>query len=122
MLLLPPVGAQLGARDRVCSIGTAGALFDDEITLERVGTIPKIIMMIGLRIYISPSAPAAVNGGDQFYSRRSDGPYYRWWYEETHWRSARMHLSDFSPGQLSASAWKTVPPDLQRSLGEHYQD
>ena len=80
--------------------------------------------MIGLRIYVGPSAAEAVNTADEFYSRRSDGPYYRWWYEErtAHWRSARMHSSDFSPRELSASAWKTVPFDLQRSLVEHYQD
>lgn len=80
-------------------------------------------MMIGLRVYITSNAAEAGNGSDEFYSRRSDGPYYRWWYEETtaRWRSARMH-SDFVSRELCASAWKTVPSDLQRSLVEHYQD
>ena len=35
MRLLPPIGAQLAARNRACSIGTAGTLLDYETTLER---------------------------------------------------------------------------------------
>ena len=78
-------------------------------------------MISYLRIYIGQSAAETVNSGNEFYSRRSDGPCYRWWYEErtAHWRSARMH-SDFSYRELSVSDWKTVPSDLQRSLSEHY--
>ena len=77
-------------------------------------------MLSALRVYISPNAAEAVNGGDEFYSRRSDGPYYRWWYEQrtSHRRSARMH-SDFLSRELCASAWTTVPFDLQRSIVEH---
>jgi hypothetical protein len=80
------------------------------------------LMMNGLRIYITPSAAETLDGGDEFYSRRLDGPYYRWWYEERagRWRSARMH--EFSPHELSVSAWTTVPSDLQRSLVNHYED
>jgi hypothetical protein len=79
--------------------------------------------MHNLRIYITPRAAENLNGGYEFYSRRSDGPYYRWCYEEraAQWRSTRMH-SDFSKSKLSVSAWTTVPFDLQRSLVDHYED
>lgn len=80
-------------------------------------------MMNGLRIYVSPGGPKTPEGGEEFYSRRSNGPYYRWWHEKTtaHWQSARMH-SDFSARELSVSPWKSVPAELKRSLVEHYQE
>ena len=122
MLVLPPIGAQLVARNRVYGPGTAGGFFCAETVLggqdlqshhdDRSSSLDQA------------NAAEAVNGGAEFYSRRSHGPYYRWWYEErtaAHWRSARMH-SDFSSRELCACAWKTVPSDLQRSIVEHYQD
>jgi hypothetical protein len=57
-----------------------------------------------------------------FYSRRSDGPYYRWSYEQKQqqWRCARVHASDLPAGHLSASSWKNIPPALQGSVVDHY--
>jgi hypothetical protein len=80
--------------------------------------------MIGLRLYINPAVTVTPNGHDVFYSRRADGPYYRWWYEETlkHWRGARIHSTDFSPRALCAANLKVVPAALQTRLGEHYQE
>lgn len=79
-------------------------------------------MINGLRIYINRTE--TVGGDGIFYSRRSDGPFYRWRYEETReqWRVARMHSSDFSRNELCMSNWKTVPSALQRSLIDHYPE
>jgi hypothetical protein len=81
-------------------------------------------MVKGLRIYIRPGVAEASDGCDKFYSRRADGPFYLWWYEEraAQWRSTRMRSSDLSTRELSVSAWKKVPSDLQQSLVEHYQE
>ena len=89
--------------------------------------------MSGLRVYInapSTSQPslvgveegAAVN--TTFYSRRGNGPIYRWLYEEklAHWRALRMHTSDFDTHKLSNASWKSVPETLQAQLGAHYLD
>ena len=39
--------------------------------------------MKDLRVYVGPAAPRARGGQEVFYSRRADGPYYRWLYERT---------------------------------------
>jgi len=56
-----------------------------------------------------------------FYSRRGNGPVYRWLYEErlAHWRPLRMQTTDF---KLSNASWKSVPETLQAQLGQHYLD
>ena len=90
------------------------------------------ITMSGLRIYINtpklsqPSDVAADTGpaGSVFYSRRGNGPIYRWLYEEkrSNWRALRMNTSDFDAHKLSNASWKTVPESLQAQLGAHYLD
>jgi hypothetical protein len=82
------------------------------------------VMVNGLRIYINDRALEAASGDLVFYSRRADGPYYRWRYEKglEQWRGARMHAADFSPRELSMSNWKTVPSALQSRLVDHYQE
>jgi len=59
-----------------------------------------------------------------FYSRRGNGPIYRWLYEEKlpHWRALRMHTSDFDTQKLHNASWKSVPETLQEQLGAHYSD
>jgi hypothetical protein len=90
--------------------------------------------MSGLRVYVNspgitqPSGTgfdkdhAAVNR--VFYSRRGNGPIYRWLYEEklAHWRALRMQTSDFDSQKLSNASWKSVPETLQVQLGAHYLD
>jgi hypothetical protein len=96
---------------------------------------PKITnTMSGLKVYVnspSPSLPGATASQaegtkvDQvFYSRRGNGPIYRWLYEEklAHWRVLRMHTSDFEKQKLSNASWKSVPDTLQVQLGKHYLD
>jgi hypothetical protein len=84
----------------------------------------SIVMVNGLRIYINDRVPEATSCDRVFYSRRADGPYYRWRYEKLleQWRGARVHASDFSPRELSMSNWKTVPTALQSRLIDHYQE
>ena len=78
--------------------------------------------MNGLRMFIVDSADTTAGGFQIFYSRRSNGPYYRWWYEHEvkRWRSARMHADDVPAANLCASSWKNTPPALQASVKDHY--
>jgi len=90
--------------------------------------------MSGLRVYINSPviteaasttievAEAPVNR--VFYSRRGNGPIYRWLYEEklAHWRALRMHTSDFDNHKLANASWKSVPETLQAQLVAHYLD
>jgi len=80
--------------------------------------------MNGLRVYINTETTETRGGYGVFYSRRENGPYYRWFYEEqvSQWRVARVHSSGFSPRVLCARSWKIVPAALQRSMVEHYQE
>ena len=77
--------------------------------------------MIGLRIYIMP--PSGCHEGQEvFYSRRSDGPYYRWSFEEKlgQWHGSRMHACDLRLRELALARWKGLPSALRARLGEHY--
>jgi hypothetical protein len=90
--------------------------------------------MSGLRVYVNaPSVGHASGDGvadrdptvnGDFYSRRGNGPIYRWRYEEklAHWRASRMHTADFDTQKLSNATWKSVPETLQVQLGSHYLD
>ena len=63
--------------------------------------------MSGLRVFVNaPSVDQASGRGAEdhaptvngdFYSRRGNGPIYRWLYEEklAHWRPSRMHTARF---------------------------
>lgn len=78
--------------------------------------------MNGLRVYINPIAANTTCTQGVFYSRRADGPYYRWRYEETleQWRGSRVHLSVLGHRALNIASWKDVPRALQSKLYEHY--
>jgi hypothetical protein len=85
--------------------------------------------MSGLRVYINSAGPSdfgidKVEDTRVFYSRRGNGPIYRWLYEEkrAQWRALRMHTSDFNIHKLSNASWKSVPVNLQVQLGFHYLD
>jgi hypothetical protein len=79
-------------------------------------------LMNGLRLYTKPASPDRAAGDNVFYSRRGNGPIYRWLYEAklAHWRVLRMHTSDFTSRELSLASWKSVPQQLQVQLSEHY--
>ena len=78
--------------------------------------------MNGLRVYIKPNGSDPRPGPKVFYSRRGNGPFYRWLFEETagQWRVSRVIAADFTPQSLSMASWKAVPAALQTRLGEHY--
>lgn len=78
--------------------------------------------MNGLRVYIIPISADTSCSQDVFYSRRADGPYYSWRYEEAlgRWRSSRVLPSVLARKTLCVASWKVVPPALRASLDEHY--
>ena len=80
--------------------------------------------MNGLRIFKNRSTVESHDGRAIFYSRRNDGPFYRWsYYESTNdWQAGRMLKSQISPKELLMMTWKTIPKTLQRSIVEHYED
>lgn len=80
--------------------------------------------MNGLRVYTNPATAQVAIDDNVFYSRRGNGPYYRWLYEEKvgQWRVSRVIAKDFTPQKLSMASWKVVPIALQTRMGEHYLD
>jgi hypothetical protein len=76
----------------------------------------------GLRIFTDQKLTKTAGDLQVFYSRRADGPYYRWWYERDHWHSARVPGSQFTITELCTSSWKNIPSALQDSLIAHYQE
>ena len=82
------------------------------------------LAMNGLRVYINSETVETISGRQVFYSRREDGPYYRWAYDEKlrRWRVGRVLTSGISPRMLALAAWKAIPVGLQKSMAEHYQD
>jgi hypothetical protein len=89
--------------------------------------------MSGLRVFVNAAGASQTSIGIEvedvkvdgvFYSRRGNGPIYRWLYEEklAHWRPLRMSSSDFDSHKLSNASWKSVPESLQAQLGAHYLD
>jgi len=80
--------------------------------------------MNGLRVYIHPASVGIYTDASTFYSRRGNGPIYRWLYEEKlgQWRSLRINNSELTSRDLCNASWKLVPEKLQTKLGEHYLD
>ena len=80
--------------------------------------------MNGLRIYINNARLETRSADQVFYSRRSNGPYYRWSYEEklALWRASRILMADFSSKELNVATWKGVPASLKAKLNEHYME
>jgi len=80
--------------------------------------------MDGLRIFIDPPEGEPPDTVRVFYSRRGTGPLYRWSFAETpkRWRGKRVNTADLTTRELSLSKWKDVPPPLQKTMSEHYQE
>ena len=78
--------------------------------------------MNGLRVYINPSGMDEPGGHARFYSRRDDGPYYCWFYEERigQWQVDRVQLPDLTLRVLRVTSWRAIPPELQAKISEHY--
>lgn len=79
--------------------------------------------MNGLRMYV-PTVSESSNGVKVYYSRRGNGPYYRWLYEDVkqRWKVSRVVSHEFNAQALSLATWKTVPTALQSRLSDHYLD
>ena len=77
--------------------------------------------MDGLRMFIRPDSSDSVEP-QIFYSRRSDGPIYRWHFEKqlARWQAARVDTSDWSSHELSTFPWQSIPHELKDQLSEHY--
>jgi hypothetical protein len=86
--------------------------------LQGSGALPGPTKVNGVRIYTG----VATTEDSVFYSRRGDGPYYRWLFEEQagKWRVSRVIDAAFTRQSLSLATWKNVPATLQTRLGEHY--
>jgi hypothetical protein len=78
--------------------------------------------MNGVRVYTNPEIAETRSAADVFYSRRENGPYYRWCYEEKQWRVARVSSTAFSPRLLCTVSWKIVPAALRKKMVDHYED
>ncbi|HEY0543759.1 MAG TPA: hypothetical protein VGC91_00035 [Pyrinomonadaceae bacterium] len=78
--------------------------------------------MNGLKVYINPDNTRTPRGQGVFYSRRENGPYYRWRYEEGlgQWLFSRAHPSELMPKSLCPANWRDVPTALRARLDEHY--
>ena len=74
----------------------------------------------GLRIFIRPDKGSGED--NVFYSQRSHGPIYRWYFEKhpAKWHVARLDASDWSSHELCTAPWQAVPQELKAQLSEHY--
>lgn len=80
--------------------------------------------MNGLRVYTKSDVVETLGGYPVFYSRREDGPYYRWSFDDNvrQWQVGRVLRSGVSQKTLAPATWKKIPAGLQRNMVEHYQD
>ena len=78
--------------------------------------------MNGLRVYVNILPEERAKDSGAFYSRRDNGPFYRWTLADRNWSASRVTSATFSSKDLSATSWKLVPTALQRSIVDHYQD
>jgi hypothetical protein len=78
--------------------------------------------MRDLRVYIEPSRSGARSERATFYTRRADGPFYRWLDAEGtgRWRYSRVSLDRLTLSVLSIAPWDAIPVALRHRLGEHY--
>ncbi|HEV2707512.1 MAG TPA: hypothetical protein VGV59_16465 [Pyrinomonadaceae bacterium] len=78
--------------------------------------------MNGLHVYFNSECPTTAGGRKVFYSRRNDGPYYCWRYQQEleKWLGSRVHLSELTRRSLSVASWASVPGALQATMDEHY--
>ena len=112
---LRPIGLELVALDRRDGGGDSGGLHAAEVNL--VGR-----KMNGLRVYVNILPEERAKDSGAFYSRRDNGPFYRWTLADRNWSASRVSSANFSSKDLSATSWKLVPTALQRSIVDHYQD
>ena len=78
--------------------------------------------MRDLHVYVEPAGSGARGERPTFYSRRGDGPYYRWLYAEGsgRWDYSRVSLDKLTRRVLCIARWEAIPTALRKRLGEHY--
>ena len=78
--------------------------------------------MRDLHVYVAPVSTDVCGECNAFYSRRADGPYYRWFYAEGtgRWLYSRVSLDRLALRVLCVARWDAVPTALRARLGEHY--
>ena len=76
----------------------------------------------GLRVYVNTVGADSSTPHGVFYSRRGEGPFYRWHYEaeDDRWCGSRVHL--VAKPRSFRMAQGRVPPTLRTRLLEHYED
>lgn len=79
-------------------------------------------MMKDLRVYVNPEGARKNGEHAVFYSRRRDGPFYCWRYEERlgHWCGSRVPSFDLAVKELCIAPWKALPTALQASIDAYY--
>jgi len=112
---LRSIGVELVAPDPGDDRGGASAIHAAEVNL--AGR-----KMNGLRVYVNILPEERAKDSGAFYSRRENGPFYRWTLADRQWSASRVSSANFSSKDLSATSWKLVPAALQRSIVDHYQD
>jgi hypothetical protein len=78
--------------------------------------------MRDLHVYVDSVGAGGRGEHAAFYSRRADGPFYRWFYAEGsgRWLYSRVSLDRLTLRVLCAARWEAVPTTLRDRLGEHY--
>ena len=112
---LRSIGPELVTPDRRDDRGGATPIHAPEVNL--AGR-----KMNGLRVYVNILPEERAKDSGAFYSRRENGPFYRWTLADRQWSASRVSSANFSSKDLSATSWKLVPTALQRSIVDHYQD
>ena len=86
--------------------------------------VGELHAMNGLRVYTNSDTIETQCGFSVFYSRREDGPYYRWSFDgdSRAWQVGRVVKWELSAKMLAPVTWKKVPTGLKGSMAEHYQD
>ncbi|MGB7921738.1 MAG: hypothetical protein WCF57_00705 [Pyrinomonadaceae bacterium] len=121
---LMPDAHLLRAKSQTCDVVVVPALVGGTNQQEAHFAPAKPLRINGLRIYLNAASANSFGVLAVFYSRREDGPYYRWRYEVglEQWCFSRAHLSLMTRRALCLTCWEAIPTALQARLGEHYLD
>ena len=78
--------------------------------------------MRDLHVFVAAVDSDARGERTAFYTRRADGPFYRWLYVESagRWHYSRVSLDRPALRVLCVARWEAVPTALRARLGEHY--
>ncbi|MDQ3255759.1 MAG: hypothetical protein M3R15_17985 [Acidobacteriota bacterium] len=80
------------------------------------------VLRSGLRVYVNTVGADTFTKHGVFYSRRENGPYYRWHYEAEvdRWHGSRVHL-EATPKSFRQAQGRMLLA-LRTQLLAHYQD